>query len=394
MTESKRSIRKDLGPSYVLQAISASPPLTVGCLAIILTGITLAATAMLLWQVRNRILLGTNDFLQFYAGARLAGSADLYDPVRIREVQVQSTGVTGELLRFVRLPYYAGLLWPLGKLPYLVAYYVWQFLALAALAMFVLLWHGITRHAALLFSSCSFPVYWSFANGQDLMFLLVWFALSVRLHRRGHWFWSGFVLSLCAAKYHLFLLVPLVLWQFRNRRPGYGFLVGSAVLLTASFVLSGPTWPSTYWDTVVRGRIHPGMSRAPNLYGLADVLQVGEFGQWAIFLSVVAAVWLSAQRGFEPALACAVAASIFVAPHVFIQDAVLLLPAALVVLATPSNRITHGLALFLLMPVHYLLQVALPFPWKMLFALNVLGLVYSIAWDSLRTNVIFSTDRS
>lgn len=373
--------RKDVAPSHFLKVISTLPPLTVACVAIFLT---LTIGAVFVWPMRARVLVGANDFLSFYAGAKLAGSTDLYNPKRIRQVQMQSTGMTADLLRFIRLPYYAGVLWPLGRLPYRHAYYVWQLLAFAALAIFVALWHRISRHAALLFCASSVPVHWSFTEGQDLMFLLVWIALSVQLHRRGRFFSSGLILSLCAAKYNLFLLVPLVLWKTGKRRLGYGFLAGSTILVVMSFILSGPQWPSAYWHNVVQGRIHPGMDRAPNLYGLAGLFPFAQFVKWAVLLSVVAAVWLSTRLGFEPALASAVAASMFVAPHFLIQDAALLVPVALLVLATPATRITHGFALYLLLPFQYVFEFALPFPWGLLFAVNVLCFVYSLAWESFR----------
>src|SRR4029077_1909026 len=68
---------------------------------------------------------GRNDYLSFYAGARLVGSSKLYDPQQASRVQMQTAGFFGEALAYIRPPFYAVLLWPLGKLPYRESYFVW-----------------------------------------------------------------------------------------------------------------------------------------------------------------------------------------------------------------------------------------------------------------------------
>ena len=80
-------------------------------------------------------LAGSTDFMSFYAGGRLLGTPDLYS--RSRAWQIQSTTAGSSSNRpFIRLPFYAVLLWPLSRLPYLPAMYLWQLLSVAA-ALFV-----------------------------------------------------------------------------------------------------------------------------------------------------------------------------------------------------------------------------------------------------------------
>ena len=134
--------------------------------------------------MRDLVATGANDFLSFYAGARLVGTPDLYNGEvhghRAVVVQVQRPDVEGaarqvhpagsagnnahrgseqlsdsgppgrksrtgqarkgipsDTLPFTRPPYYAVMLWPLGRLPYFPAYVIWQVLNVAALAGFI-----------------------------------------------------------------------------------------------------------------------------------------------------------------------------------------------------------------------------------------------------------------
>ncbi len=74
---------------------------------------------------------GQTDFLSYYTGARLAWTPGLYSPGQVHALQSQY-GDPAALRPFVRLPFYAALLWPLGRLPYFTAHLVWQCLMLLA----------------------------------------------------------------------------------------------------------------------------------------------------------------------------------------------------------------------------------------------------------------------
>ena len=56
------------------------------------------------------------------------------NPERVWQVQEETAGMANRALQFTRLPWVAGALWPLGRLPYVAAYAVFQALSLAALA--------------------------------------------------------------------------------------------------------------------------------------------------------------------------------------------------------------------------------------------------------------------
>src|SRR5579872_3034525 len=74
---------------------------------------------------------GRNDFLGFYAGARLAGSNNLYNRESVRAEHVNAIGETGEI-QYGRLPVYAMALKPLGWMPYRAAYLAWEILLVTA----------------------------------------------------------------------------------------------------------------------------------------------------------------------------------------------------------------------------------------------------------------------
>src|SRR5947207_15645752 len=82
----------------------------------------LVALAALAWQSGDRFVAGRNDFFALYPGGRLAFDPNLYDKATEDRVQEEAAHVFSEGMTFIRLPFYAVLLWPLGRLPYLQAY--------------------------------------------------------------------------------------------------------------------------------------------------------------------------------------------------------------------------------------------------------------------------------
>lgn len=160
------------------------------------------------WSGRVKIAAGANDFLMIYAGARLAGTPQLYDSEARTQVQIRVSGHSGAALEFTRLPFYSLFLWPLGRLPYRTSYLLFQALSLCAITAFVFLWRGTPRRWTAVACCWSSPLSSVLAQGQDVSFLLVWLALAVRWEQSRPWL-AGLVLSLCAAKFHFFVLLPV-----------------------------------------------------------------------------------------------------------------------------------------------------------------------------------------
>ena len=297
---------------------------------------------------------GRNDFLSFYAGARLAGTPGLYDDDAAQQIQIQVTGETGPALRFIRPPYYALLLKPLGMLPYRAAYAVWFCLSAAAFLGFVLLWPGGPWKAA----ACAWclPAFVALLGGQDLGFVLLCAAAAAFLARRRQDFTAGILLALIASKFHLMPFVPVVLLAQRRWRMLAGAAVAAAVLLALSFAVAGPDWPRQYLAALADRRIHPSFSHMPGLRGFYAETGVEPYLQAAIVLALAALVWIAARREktLEQPLALALAAGIAAAWHAYLADCALLLPAILT-----GPQIFTGTALATPVP-WFLLQLPAP----------------------------------
>jgi len=74
-------------------------------------------------------------------------------------------------------------------------------------AAFAILWPHVSPAGKWMVCCWSLPAWVSVFNGQDVALLLLWAALAVWLLRRGKEATAGAVLALCAAKYHLVVLV-------------------------------------------------------------------------------------------------------------------------------------------------------------------------------------------
>ena len=141
-------------------------------------------------------------------GGKWLGTPQLYSPEAMFAANVRDAGCAGRAAAFVRPPFYALMMAPLGWLPFGAAWTVFVALNIIALIGYVLLWPG-NQLLGLLALAWSYPIGYSFANGKDIPFVLFWLALSVALMVRGKETAAGVVLALCGIKFHLFLLIPL-----------------------------------------------------------------------------------------------------------------------------------------------------------------------------------------
>ncbi len=284
---------------------------------------------------------GHTDFLSFYAGTQLVGTERLYSFDDAGRIQAQY-GVPGQVRAYIRPPFYALLLYPLSMLPYSVGHVIWQALNVAALAGFIALWPRDRAFAAVL--CCWFvPVLAALAGGQDAPILLLCCGLAFRFMRSGRPFVAGAILALCAAKFHLFLLVPLALVGTRQWRVVYGLLCGGAVLTVLSFVAGGRNWIAAYWAAAQHNeQILDYEAKMPNLLGLFHSVPYS-----AVWISIgVAAVavctWLVARRdSAEYGMAVMLAGGLLVGMHGFLYDCTFLAPLILVL----ADRCGNALAL-------------------------------------------------
>jgi len=308
-----------------------------------------------LWVGREKVRTGRDDFLSLYAGARLVGSARMYDPVAIARTQIQVAGVTGPSLAYTRPPCFALFLWPLAQLPYRLAHGVWFALRFVAAVAFIFLWPYSHRTTAAMLCCWSLPLAASLANMQDGPFLLLWLALSERLQQSGKPIHAGAVLCLCLAKFHLFLLLPLLFLIHRRWRVVGGFVAGCGLLGVLSFLAAGWDWPVRYRQVLSLTQITPSPWMMPNIHGL---LPAGPI-EWCATIAVVLATIVAVSRfGYQMGLAAALTGSLLVSYHAYVQDAVILIPAILIVFEH-----ARGLALR-----HAAFVLSTPIPWILLLA--------------------------
>lgn len=236
----------------------------------------LGLTLVLVWgrPLRERALAGENDFLQLYAGARLVGTPGLYQPEASYRIEREVTGGHNYYpgIYYIRLPWYAWALKPLGALPYHTAYVIFQTGAIAAVAIFLLLY--ARQFPRLLVLAAMSPVLLVIvANGQDVGLAVALAAFSV--WRTGSSasgdFARGLGLSLCTIKPHLFLLFPLAAVLCRRWRYLAGAAVGAAILAGLSTYAAGWGWGRQYAALLGQGDLHTNVALMPNGRGFAAI---------------------------------------------------------------------------------------------------------------------------
>jgi len=328
----------------------------------------LGLTLLLAWgyPLRERMLSGENDFLQLYAGARLVGTPQLYDPEASYQItrQLTASGAHYPGIYYTRLPYYAWLLRPLGALPYRWAYTIFQVLSLTLVAAFLLLY--IRQFPELMvLAAMSVPLLINFANGQDVGLTVALAGFSFYLAPRRP-FLAGLLLSLCTIKFHLFLLVPVAVLLHRQWRYLAGALTGCASLFLLSTIAAGWDWPGQFAALLSRGELHTDLARMPAWRGFVAALTGGD--SWAIEAPLGAATVLLfafiawKQCDFPVVLSLATIASLLVSHHAYAQDLlVVLLSAAVVGARRVSPRLRTALFLVALPPTVLLVFTGPPY---------------------------------
>ena len=345
------------------------------------TVLGLALMSYLLWQVSDPIRTARNDFLPLYVGAKLAGTGDLYDPHAYYAFMIHRFEALHESLRFTRLPFYATLLWPLSRLSYETAYLVWWLLRIVALAGFVALWRIPSRADTVMFTVLSLPVFASLAAGQDTIFLLLLIAMAFRCWEKDRHFGAGFALSLCAIKFHLFVLLPLLFLRQRLGRMAAGFAAGGAALLALTFAVEGWSWPLEYAGVLTDGRVHPGADSMPNLHGLFAAAPHGRYLEAATAGAVVASAWVMLRKvSFPSAFGLTLLGGLLLSYHSYLMDAALLLPALLIVLSTTRRFWLKAAGALLLSPPAALLLVSHP-PWSYVTQAALALFFFASAYD-------------
>ena len=349
----------------------------------------LAVSAFLFGPSLQVTLQGLNDFMNFYSGTHLTFTDKMYDVPANLHVMRESAGWENVNRLFNRPPFYALLLWPLGRLPFLPASHLWEILVVATVAAFCLLWPG-DRKGTTMVCCWSFPLFHVFANGQDVAVLLVLVALAVRAVRKGQDARAGILLSICSIKFHLFLLLPILILGQRRWRLLGGLAQGGAVLAMLSFAAGGWDWPVKYFRLLLNPIGNPWPKLMPSIHGISSSLP--HSGIWEAFgtLAVVLLVCHSVRKGgFEYGLAAVLVGGILLAPHVYLSDCALTVPALLLTLPLASRAWQHGFHLFLLSPVCYIWALTGP-AWVTGVGLILYLVLIAVGYAGVRSRITLS----
>lgn len=300
--------------------------------------------------IQSKYMIG-NDFLSFYAGGKLAFTPYLYDAQRAADIQLKEAGKSGEALRFIRLPFMAAALWPIAQLPFVTACGVWQTLLMAALVGFAFLWYPPGPRTTIMAIPMFIPTMTTLLIGQDLFFLLLWIALACRSLRKGDDFKAGLWMSLCVVKFHLFILIALVILARRMWRFAGGGAAGVTALLMVSFLTNGWDWPKRMIATLADDTVHPGLYRMPVLHVFTIGYGIPPWFEWTLIALVAACVWYLATRvNVTLAITLSIACGILVVRHAYISDCMLMFPFAMALWDSEKSMVLRAAIVVALSP--------------------------------------------
>ena len=297
-----------------------------------------------------------SDFNEFYCASELAGTGHLYDWGRAQEMELRNGSIP---LPFYRLPVYGVLLKPLTALTYNYARVAWLIVNLAALIGFAMLWPVRRRQDAIAMLCWSVPAAILLSTGQDTGLFLFSVTVGLRLLQSKRDFLAGLVFSLCAAKFHLALGIPIFLLARRRWGALAGGLAGGLVQVAISFAAEGRGWPAGLLRQLSAiSDFSPSPWKMPNLAGITHWMPYGGGLEAGLALLALAAVWVVSRRSaLTVGATVAVLAGLLVSRHAYVYDAVLLLPACALGLRLPGPKALRFAALLLSVPIPYVLLI-------------------------------------
>ncbi len=312
-------------------------------IAFLVTGVLLRA--WILTHLDRDLAVCSVDFGAFYAGGRLAGSLAMYSPEAVFAVEDQTMGCHTQNLIFIKPPFYGLMMMPLAQVPFETALWLWRILGLAALGVFLWLWPCDRLVAA---AACAWflPEAANFTMGQDVAIMLALAAGARYCLKTGRPVAAGVLFGLGAIKFHLFLLLPLVVLRRKLWRTTAAAIGTVALLLGVALLKYGPAWLQAYRSALRDWRLNPAFYHMVNLNGLFHGHPI-----WIAAAVVVAllAGFINHRASLELAMAAVLAGGVLIVPHNTISDGLLFLPLILEARRFPGAP-ARALAILALMP--------------------------------------------
>lgn len=289
---------------------------------------------LVFWQVVHGVRPA--DYANFYCGGyifRTEGTPAVYDFPTMQKAYARIFPRERIVLPFIRPPFYAAVLSGLTLMSPNVGLVVWVALNTLALfaSFFVIAKAGgmemstVAWHAAIFF-----PAVYSFFNRQDVAIVLLLASTGFLLAVRGQPFLAGLVFSLCAIKFHLFLLLPLGFLIQKNWRALKGTLAGGGALLLISTALMEPRSMADYFHMLLfrtAANIDVNPQRVTVLWNLpgGDLILVP-----VVVLAIACVILVALRQPAPQAIAAALLGSLLLSPHIYVSDFLLALLPCLV----------------------------------------------------------------
>lgn len=321
-----------------------------------------ALHAVFVWQVRDGLRKGYQDFTIFYCAGKIVNlglAHQLYDDAvqwRIQQSFAPWVSIRKGPLPYNHPPFEALLFAPFARLPFFAAFLCWDLLNISVLAAlpFVLRPHvrllqKISPFWFLLASLAFFPVCVGVIQGQDAILMLLIFTLTYLALKRNAVFWAGCILGLGLFRFHQVLPVVLILLLSRRMKAAVGFALSSVVFGVVSLALVGwhelLAYPAYLWSIervlqrgptvpldmpTLRGFLYATLSSYVSLTLINAVIAVCSLA----LITFVVVRWRSAsgRLNLDLSYALCLIASFLVSYHAYVYELTALLLAALLVL--------------------------------------------------------------
>ena len=367
----------------VNSSTQGTPPWGALIVAIGMSMLWVAVGSMVIESSRD------HDFLNLFTGASLAREgrfADMHDPDVQFAKQKALLPWLPEVVPFVRPSYYALVLSPISLFPFENAFWIWTvWHSLVLIACWV--W-AVRRFGwdALIFSVMYFPGAAGIIHGQDAVMMLVIGIAGYVLADRGRNFWGGFVWGLGLVKFHLLLLLPLVMLVRKERNMLAGFAASGGAALLSFIGLSGISGVRTYLDLLQRDdlkELSPGLEEMVNVHAItANLLPESTVLSGILVAAVVGLVLAGVWRApLWRWVAASLTGCILVPPHAYAYDASILLLAVWLVLFVSKDRYSRLAAATLAIPLPFIAYAGGGL-WRMTPAVVILLLLVALAREN------------
>jgi len=263
----------------------------------------------------------------------------------------------------------------LSWLPYYRAYVTFQILSFGCL-LFFLWFFGRSNKDLLTLAIMSPPLIANFILGQDVMLLVGLLTLTILLVRKGADFPAGLVLSLCAIKPHLFLLIPAAVLFHRRWKILQGAAVGGLVLGAVGLGSGGFAAYTKLFELVRNPVNSPQPLLMPNLRGFVNAITGGDnmpllLTLWVATAAIVCFLAWRAES-FESAVAYCLIGGVLVNFHAYMTDCLLLLPALALLNPQRESNLANRMLTIAVLPFPYIALCAGP-PYSPVFYLLLIA---------------------